>query len=205
MNATQPEQWRPIPGYEGVYEASDGGSIRSIDRIVFDSNGRKMKYRGRIRKTYVHPKGYLYTSLCIDGQTTSHKVHQLVLSAFTRPRNPGEVVRHRNGDPADNRLTNLAYGTPAENSQDSLRHGTHNQRSKTHCPRGHAYVAANTYDYGGRRGRHCRACTAARTYVRRHGSGPQIQEIADRFYAQYLALPGEESGVTITATNQETQ
>jgi hypothetical protein len=87
-------------------------------------------------------------------------VHSLVILAFVGPRPDGEQVRHLNGNPADNRLTNLAYGTQSQNQQDSLRHGTHAQAAKTHCPRGHSYLDEGNVMHRRTGGRRCRACHA---------------------------------------------
>jgi hypothetical protein len=86
-------------------------------------------------------------------------VHQLVAEAFIGPRPAGQEVRHLNGDPSDNRVENLAYGTRSQNVLDSVQHGTYrnNNREKGQCPQGHDYDTVNTYvDPRGRR--RCRAC-----------------------------------------------
>lgn len=69
-------------------------------------------------------------------------------------------VRHLDGDPGNNSLTNLAYGTPSQNLLDSVAHGTHPHASKTHCRSGHPYDATNTrIDAKGKRV--CRTCRNA--------------------------------------------
>ena len=83
-------------------------------------------------------------------------VHRLVLEAFVGPRPEGMVARHLNGDPGDNRLENLAWGTQSENNYDKVRHGTHHNANKTHCPSGHEYRGDNIKWYKGFR--FCRAC-----------------------------------------------
>jgi hypothetical protein len=70
------------------------------------------------------------------------------------------VARHLNGNPADNRLANLQWGSLLENAADTRRHGTHNNGSKTHCKRGHEFTEANTFwDRTGKR--ECRECRRA--------------------------------------------
>lgn len=153
------ERWASVPGYEGAYQVSDLGRVRSIDRL--DARGRRV--RGRVLRPA--PRGgrspYLAVALS-DGAARSFAVHTLVALAFIGPRPSGQEVRHLNGDHADSRLRNLAYGTSAENKRDTLRHGTHANASKTECVNGHAYTAANTYTYPDGR-RECRTCRAVRS------------------------------------------
>lgn len=158
------ETWRSIPEYEGFYEASSSGRIRSVDRI--DSNGHRL--RGRVLKQQLHHSGKLiYRHVCLsrEGKVILRLVHDLVASAFTgRPRAEGEQTRHRNHNPSDNRAANLVFGTPSENQQDSVRDGRHWPSTKTHCPKNHPYDDTNTllYHHYGYRHRICRACRADR-------------------------------------------
>jgi hypothetical protein len=98
-------------------------------------------------------------TLCSNGRQESWFVHQLVAAAFLGPRPDGLEVRHLDGDPLNNAVSNLAYGTRLENIQDKKRHGTDHNAKKTHCPQGHPYDAENTADYSGRRA--CRTCVRA--------------------------------------------
>ena len=88
------------------------------------------------------------------------KVHRLVLETFVGPCPDGMECLHINGDPGDNRVENLRWGTHAENMQDSLAHGTHRWASSKTCTKGHPYTQSTTYRHNGRR--HCRIC--AREY-----------------------------------------
>lgn len=86
-------------------------------------------------------------------------VHVLVAESFIGPKPEGLEVRHLNGNPEDNRVENLAYGTRSENVLDSVKHGTYRNANseKTQCPRGHEYDRTNTY-LTSRGTRQCRAC-----------------------------------------------
>lgn len=104
------------------------------------------------------PSGHLTVCLARAGFRWTTQVHRIVMRAFAGPRPEGLEVRHLDGDPTNNGLTNLAYGTPLENASDQRLHGTNFNSRKTHCPRRHEYDTANTYwrPEGGRRCRRCK-------------------------------------------------
>lgn len=157
MDSTS-ERWLPIPGYGGAYDVSDQGRIRSW-----------MPYRGTAVPRVLHPTldraGYEYVSLRRRGVSIRSKVHLMVLLAFVGPRPDRMETRHLDGNPKNNRLGNLAYGTYGENKLDKSRHGTDYNVRKTHCPQGHEYAGDNLYVYPDGR-RQCRAC--ARNAIARH-------------------------------------
>lgn len=136
MKATA-EHWRPIPGYEGRYDVSDQGRVRSW-------LGHGVTPPPRILRTDPDRNGYQRVRLSTDGRKSIRMVHRLVLLAFVGPCPDGQEGRHRNGDNRDNRLANLGYSTHSVNILDKLAHGTHTNANKTHCPRGHAYTPENT-------------------------------------------------------------
>ncbi len=151
----KPETWRPIPGVDPAYEVSDQGRVRSF-------------------KSYRGPGPHILSQSDADGyrrvslSRTNALVHQLVLAAFVGPRPDGMLTRHLNGDPADNRLVNLAYGTASENMRDRVNHGNDPQANRTHCPQGHPYTPENTRilkrsssSRGGPTYRICRICRNA--------------------------------------------
>lgn len=123
------EIWKAVPGFEGIYEVSNLGRVRSLDRIV-DVVGRwgtleRRRYKGRIIKPRVGAThNYLMVLLCVNGKKTGRTVHSLVLEAFVGPCPPGQEGRHRNCQSCDNRLSNLCYGTRRENRDDSRKEGT---------------------------------------------------------------------------------
>lgn len=109
------EVWKNIPEYEGYYQASNMGRIRSIDRVVLD-RGFPRKFKGRILIPDVLSKqGYLRVRLCVNGKVKSLLVHRLVLAAFYGWK---ELEgNHKNFITNDNRLINLEYVTSKENTQ----------------------------------------------------------------------------------------
>lgn len=171
MGGREPEQWKPIPDWEGLYEVSDQGRVRSLDREVAGRNryGEITRtLRGRVLKAPPNSDGYLMVSLCRDGSPVSRKVHVLVAVAFLGERPEGMDVCHNNGNPADNRLLNLRYDTRAENITDAVRHGTHNngRAGRTHCPKNHPLSLPNLVPSSLKRGeRGCLACNRAHASV----------------------------------------
>lgn len=128
------ERWKAVVGFEGIYEVSNLGRVRSLERRIFISaSARSQGYWRRQRARLLQPapddKGYQHLTLWKDHESRQTAVHVLVLEAFVGPRPVGSYGCHRNGNPRTNKLDNLYWGTPTENSADKRRHGTHRQGS----------------------------------------------------------------------------
>ena len=161
------EQWKSVVGYEGLYQVSSSGQVRSVERDVY-RNGYPVHRLGRMmspsRKDKRH--GHLQVHLSKDGRGRVVQVHQLVAEAFLGPRPEGMQVCHLNDDPTDNRVENLRYDTASANVADAIRNGRHFQASQTHCIHGHEFNDQNTWV--SKTGvRHCRACSRDRARIRR--------------------------------------
>lgn len=116
---TRVEGWKAIPAYPN-YQASNFGRIRSVPRT---EHGRT--YPGVVMSSRVSNSGYVLVDVrTAAGEKKTRTAHALVLEAFVGPCPPGMESRHLNGDPLDNRLGNLMWGTKAENESDKVRHGT---------------------------------------------------------------------------------
>jgi hypothetical protein len=124
------EQWRPIPGYEGLYEVSNLGRVRSLARIVAYADGRRKPIAARILRPgrAGRERCYLFVQLSRDGKAKGRYIHDLVLLAFVGPKPAGMLVKHGPNGSADNGLANLSYGTDSENQHDRRRDGTGNHR-----------------------------------------------------------------------------
>lgn len=121
-NAHHPEhgetgiEWREIKGYEGHYEVSSFGDVRSMDRVVKRSGPTgDTRRRSQIRKANVTPKGYLRIALIRDGVQHNYMVHRLVAEAFLPNPEAKPEVNHENGCKSDNRVGNLEWATSSEN------------------------------------------------------------------------------------------
>lgn len=132
MSAKNVEEWRPVVGWEGLYEVSSLGRVRSLPRVVTGRDGVVQRVPGRIRKAPVLRNGYPHVSLCSrpEGRLKVAAVHRLVAAAFIGPRPDGCETRHLDGDKTNNVLSNLAYGTVAENQADRVLHGTSNRGTR---------------------------------------------------------------------------
>ena len=108
------EIFKAIPGYEGIYEVSNLGNVKSLDRL--DAAGRKLK--GKPKKQSTQLSGYKLVTLCKDGRYIIRSIHQLVAIAFLghEPCGYSLVVNHENFNRADNRLENLEITTQRENT-----------------------------------------------------------------------------------------
>jgi hypothetical protein len=106
------ERWRPVVGWEGLYEVSDQGRVRSLRA-------------GRLLTLCVGSSGYQQVGLSRSGRVSTQAVHRLVAAAFLGPRPKGAVTLHGPAGRLDNRVCNLSYGTTAKNQgPDRLRDGT---------------------------------------------------------------------------------
>lgn len=122
------EEWRDIPQYEGLYQVSNNGRIRSVERIV-RRNGNTIK---RLRSVVLRPQfqknGYMFVALSKNGEVKQILVHRAVAVAFISNPLSKPEVNHINENKRDNRATNLEWMTIAENRA----YGTRIQRGVAH-------------------------------------------------------------------------
>lgn len=154
------EIWAPVVGYEGLYEVSSLGRVRSLDRVEKTHTAKSSHVRkGRMKVLRENRYGYIRVSLYRHGQSKTFSVHRLVAMAFLGDPPPEKpLVLHGNGDRSDNIVSNLRWGNQSENILDAVRQGTHSESRKTQCPRGHDYSAENTYRNPTNGHRRCLTC-----------------------------------------------
>lgn len=116
------ENWKSVVGYEGHYEVSDLGRVRSVTRVITDKNGKAITKRGsQIRTQDLH--GYKMFGLHLAKRAKTTYVHRVVWEAFVGPIPVGVSIDHINFDRGDNRLSNLQAITQLENIHRTKRAG----------------------------------------------------------------------------------
>jgi len=125
----QTEIWKPINGYNGYYEVSNLGRVRSVTRKIERTSPnditkkRLFTYTGKLVPFWLTKKGYCRLTICINGICKKHQVHRLVADAFI-PNNENKAqVNHINCIKTDNRVENLEWVSNYENYLHSVENG----------------------------------------------------------------------------------
>lgn len=104
------EEWKDIQGYEGLYQVSNLGRVKSLERSVVIGWGAKRLFKEKILKDSVNNKnGYVYVGLHKNGKTRSARVHRLVALEFLENRDNLPAVNHKNEIKTDNHVENLEW------------------------------------------------------------------------------------------------
>ena len=116
------EYWLDIPGYEGLYQASNLGNIRSIDRYVVNKHGKSIFKKGKSKEPTLNPSnGYYQIMLYKNNEYKTWKVHRLIALTFIPNEDDSRnVVDHINTIRTDNRVENLRWVTSVENQNNEL-------------------------------------------------------------------------------------
>ena len=110
------EVWKQIKGYEGYYEVSNLGRVRSLDRVVLDKGGRRQVKKGCIMKPRQDRQGYVIVALSMNRHYTNKCIHTLVADAFIPNPDNLPQVNHIDEDKSNNVYTNLEWCTPKYNA-----------------------------------------------------------------------------------------
>lgn len=166
MASVEDVEWRPVVGFEGLYEVSEYGSVRSLPRVTRIGHGKTRVLSGRVIKTYrLKRSGHIAINLVPrEGVRQIRKtfVHLLVLEAFVGPRPEGLYGCHNDGDPDNNHVSNLRWDTPSSNMHDRVRHGNHFYANRTKCNYGHPLDGVWFRADGSFKQRYCKTCNRKR-------------------------------------------
>ena len=127
------EVWRPVVGYEGLYEVSNKGRVKSCDRIVYFINGKHKSYKSCLKSLQTNMGGYSVVSLSKNGKKRSLSVHRIVAEAFLGPCHSLLEVNHKDEGKTNNHVENLEYCTPSYNSNYGTRGEKDFQSTRKAC------------------------------------------------------------------------
>lgn len=113
------EVWKDVVGYEGYYQVSNRGQVKSLPREIKRKNSRIYRTKLKLMKIHVSNRGYPAVRLTVNNKSRVHLVHRLVATTFIENRENKPYVNHIDGNKTNNNLSNLEWTTPTENSHHS--------------------------------------------------------------------------------------
>ena len=119
------EVWKTIEGYNGKYQVSTLGRVKSVERTIINCRGRKQSFKETILRPDHSPNGYERVGLYKNGRLKHQRVAKLVYEAFASPIPKGKEIDHLNGNNRDNRLENLRVCTHKENCRNPITRERH--------------------------------------------------------------------------------
>ena len=117
------EIWKDVEGFEGIYQVSNMGRVRSLDHVANSRNGVPQHHRGKILKQSADRHGYKRVHISKDGIAKSVRVHRLVAQAFCEKPNGMDIVNHLDNNPSNNCSSNLEWTDDKGNMQHAARQG----------------------------------------------------------------------------------
>ena len=109
------EIWKPIKGYEGLYEISNFGNVRSLDRVIICKDGRRFPFKGKPKTVYMNRNGYLQVNLHKGNKLRHKEIHRLIAESFIENENNLPVVNHIDENRSNNDISNLEWCTEEHN------------------------------------------------------------------------------------------
>lgn len=118
------EIWKDIPDYEGIYQISNKGRIKSIPHVIkANKDGGIRTTEEHMKNTYIGWHGYVWVALCKNGKSKTHSVHRLVALTFIENPNKLPAVNHIDGNKENNSVENLEWCTNHENQMHASKNG----------------------------------------------------------------------------------
>lgn len=122
------EIWKDIEEYEGLYQISNLGRVRSLNHFRENRQGG-YEQKGRIRKIY-NSKTYSYIRLSKNGKTKTYTIHKLVANVFLEKVKGKKYINHIDGNKHNNKINNLEWCTSSENQKHALTTGLRNKNAR---------------------------------------------------------------------------
>lgn len=191
--AEMSEEWRPVRGYEGSYEVSSLGRVRSLPRTVPSRNRSSVtaaRLEGKILKPAAKNGGRLSVTLCVRGRRSSRTVAELVAEAFLPNPDGRTYVEYIGENVTDSRPENLRWAVRPATVMPTG--GGRPKMNRTHCTRGHELAEPNLVVAALRRGvNQCRSCSRMHSLFGRQPSRPKtersMQAKADEIYREVMS------------------
>lgn len=145
------EKWKNITGYNGKYQISNFGNVRSTDRYYKQNNGKGFEsehiYKGKILKQMITKFGYRRIGLSQNGELKYHTIHKLVATEFLPNPNNFPCINHIDGNKANNNINNLEWCTYSHNNKHAremgLNKGHKGMTYKKRCKLAIEYIKNN--------------------------------------------------------------
>ena len=185
------EEWRDVPSYEGLYQVSNLGRVRGLDRVVPCSRWGSYTVKGRILAPVPKPNGYLAVNLRRSGEMYTVHIHALVAQCFIGERPDGYTTNHVDGDKTNNRADNLEYCTPQQNTYHASHTLGNGPAKLTNEQAIQAYVMYKTQDVTMKQVARRFGVTAASVHRLVHGETWAHLDLDSYLPAEQLALPLE--------------
>lgn len=119
------EKWKDIKGYEGAYQVSNTGIVRSLDRLVAGRSGRIAVKKGCVINGCISKFGYRKMWLSANGKTRYYFLHRIIAAAFIKNKESKPFINHKNAIKLDNSISNLEWCTSSENQLHAHKMGLH--------------------------------------------------------------------------------
>jgi hypothetical protein len=110
------EIWKDIESYDGYYQISNFGRVKSLNREIIRSDGKKNKYKGRILKSHISKRGYYIVDIHINNLRKTYNIHRLIAINFISNPSNKKQVNHIDSNPLNNSINNLEWVNNLENT-----------------------------------------------------------------------------------------